>query len=599
MTFSDLPKAIPLGPGAECISCQRQQLRRDGIRGLTVKEIGWFCFRGTHGAREAGKIVKIVPSHLKRYKDVAWLLYKYSRADLFKQSGFDVPDDSGEEGDAGELARDLERLGPTFVKIGQLLSTRSDLLPAPYLDALARLQDKVETLPFEQIEEAVQTELGVRISKAFESFDRKPLGAASLGQVHLATLRGGRRVAVKVQRPGIRQEIVEDLESLADIAEFVDGHTEFGRKYETALIVEQFRGTLMRELDYQKEALHLSEIRKNLGDYKRLRVPEVIDDYSTSKVLTMEYLAGTKITSLSGAVLADLDGEVLADELFRAYLKQILVDGFFHADPHPGNLLLTPGRDIAILDLGMIGRLNQRMRDQMVYLLAGIADGDGLQTAEAAMKIGESRGTHVDRGLFINSIEDIVGSIKTRSLENLQIGAVVLLVMQACAKAGIRIPGEISLLGKTLMNLDRVGMTLAPNFDPNEAIRRHISVFASKRVKESLTSANLVGVLAEAKEFLGQLPSRMNRFADLVADNKFRVKVDSIDEHKLIQGLQKVANRITTGLILAALIIGSSLLARVETSFRIFGYPGFAMIFFSVAVTGSVILMIQILRKDE
>lgn len=543
--------------------------------------------------------MKIDTIHLKRYKDVALLLYRYSRTDLFKGAELDGPGEELGNGDADHLTKDLENLGPTFVKIGQLLSTRSDLLPPAYLDALSRLQDKVEPVPYEHIEEVVQNELGVRISRGFESFEKKPLGAASLGQVHLATLRGGRQVAVKVQRPGIRQQIVEDLESLADIAKFVDAHTDFGRKYETALLVEQFRGTLMRELDYQKESLHLGEIRKNLKEYRRLRVPEVIEDYSTSRVLTMEYLAGTKITALSGAVLADLDGEVLAEELFQAYLKQILIDGFFHADPHPGNLLLTPERDIAILDLGMIGRLNQRMRDQMVHLLAGIADGDGVQTAEAALKIGEEKGQPIDRSLFINAIEEIVGSVKMRSLENLQIGAVVLLVMQACAKSGIRIPSEISLLGKTLMNLDRVGITLAPRFDPNESIRRHISVFASKRMKESLTSANLLGVLTETKEFVEQLPSRMNRIIGLVADNKLSVKVDSIDEHKLIQGLQKVANRITIGLILAAFIVGSSLLARVETSFRIFGYPGLAMIFFLVAAVGSFALMIQILWKDE
>ncbi len=544
--------------------------------------------------------MKIAPTHLKRYKDVALLLYKHSRTNLFADSGMDIPDGEGPgTSQAADLAGDLEKLGPTFVKIGQLLSTRSDLLPPAYLDALSRLQDKVDPVSHEQIEEVVQNELGVRISKAFDSFEKRPLGAASLGQVHLATLRGGKQVAVKVQRPGIRQRIVEDLESLADIAEFVDSHTEFGRKYETALIVEQFRTTLMRELDYQKEALHLGEIRKNLREYRRLKIPQVIDDYSTSKVLTMEFISGTKITALSGAVLADLDGDALAEELFQAYLEQILVNGFFHADPHPGNLLLTPERDIAILDLGMIGRLNQRMRDQMVHLLAGIADGDGVQTAEAAMKIGESRGEAIDRGLFINSIEDIVGSVKMRSLENLQIGAVVLLVMQACAKAGIRIPGEISLLGKTLMNLDRVGITLAPGFDPNESIRRHISLFASKRIKESLTSANLLGVLTETKEFVGQLPSRLNRIIELVADNKLSVKVDSIDEHKLIQGLQKVANRITTGLILAALIVGSSLLARVDTPFQILGYPGLAMIFFTCAIIGSLALIIQIFWKDE
>ncbi|RYD40126.1 MAG: AarF/ABC1/UbiB kinase family protein, partial [Verrucomicrobiaceae bacterium] len=235
-------------------------------------------------------IVKIAPTHLKRYKDVALILYKYSRTNLFSEADLDTPGEEGSENaNADDLARDLENLGPTFVKIGQLLSTRSDLLPPAYLDALSRLQDKVDPVPYEQIEEAVQAELGVRISKAFESFDKTPVGAASLGQVHRATLRGGRQVAVKVQRPGIRQRIVEDLESLADIAEFVDTHTDFGRKYETALLVDQFRTTLLRELDYQKESLHLGEIRKNLDEYRRLRVPAVIEDYSTSRLLTMEY----------------------------------------------------------------------------------------------------------------------------------------------------------------------------------------------------------------------------------------------------------------------------------------------------------------------
>ena len=544
--------------------------------------------------------MKLAPTHLKRYKDVALLFYRYANSDVLKQGGFTEPVvEDATNTEANDLAKDLEKLGPTFVKIGQLLSTRADLLPPSYLDALSRLQDHVEPVPYEDIEKVVQEQLGVRISKAFETFERKPLGAASLGQVHLATLRGGKIVAVKVQRPGVRQQITNDLDSFAEIAEFLDNHTEFGKRYELSRILGSFRSSLMRELDYQKEAIHSGELRRNLKEFTRLHIPAVVDDYTTSQVLTMDYLAGTKITSLSGAVLVDLDGAALAEELFRAYLKQILVDGFFHADPHPGNLLLTPEREIAILDLGMIGRLNQRIRDQLVHLLAGIAEGDGVQTAEAAMKIGEARDMPIDRRLFINAIEDIVGSAKNSSIADLQVGAVVMLVMQACASAGLRIPPEINLLGKTLMNLDRVGAALAPNFDPNESIRRNLNQITTARVKESLTSANVMGMLTEAKDFLGQLPSRMNRIVEMFADNKIRVKVDTIDEHKFIQGLQKVANRITTGLILAAFIIGSSMLARVETSFRIFGYPGLAMLLFSVAIVGSVLLMIQIYAKDE
>ncbi|WP_035613580.1 AarF/UbiB family protein [Haloferula sp. BvORR071] len=573
--------------------------------------------------------MKLAPKHLRRYKDVALLFLKHGRGNpLIESAGFKEvatepedklatkqekaeesetlngqakPEDGKEAAktDEASLADDLERLGPAFVKIGQLLSTRGDLLPPSYLEALSRLQDDVEPVPVEEIEKVLQEDLGVRLSKAFDTFERKPLAAASLGQVHLATLRGGRPVAIKVQRPGIRQQIADDLDSLESIAEFLDAHTDFGRKYETLRIVAQFRVSILRELDYHTEAANLMELRENLKGFDRLVIPAVVPDYSSARVLTMDYIPGTKITSLSGAVRTDLDGDALASQLFQAYLKQILVDGFFHADPHPGNLLLTHDRKIAILDLGMTGRVNQRMRDQLVHLLAGISEGNGVQAAEAAMGIAEMKDEEVDRGSFINAVEEIVGMAKSRSLGQIDMGTVVLQVTRACAECGLRIPPEMSMIGKALMNLDRVGKSLSPHFDPQGAIREHLGEVSRARVKETLTSANLMGLLTETKQFLGQLPLRANRIMDLLADNKLKVRVDSIDEKALIVGLQKVANRITMGLILAALIVGSSMLARVDTSFRIWGYPGLAMIFFFMAAAGAVMLMGQILWKDR
>lgn len=545
--------------------------------------------------------MKISPSHLRRYKDVARLFMKYGNADLIQQGGFGGGDTVTEEArdDAKGLAADLEKLGPTFVKIGQLLSTRSDLLPPVYLDALGRLQDKVEPAPADEIEAAIHEQLGVRLSKAFESFDRQPVGAASLGQVHRAVLRGGREVAVKVQRPGIRKEILADLDSLQEVADFLDEHTEFGRKYRTGRILGEFRDTLLRELDYQKEARHLAELKRNLAGFKNLRIPDVVDAYSSSTVLTMEYLSGTKVTDLAGPVLLEIDGAALAEEVFQAYLKQILVDGFFHADPHPGNLLLTPDRKIAILDLGMVGRLNERVRDQLMHLLTGISQGDGIQVAEAALRLGESEDLTIDRRKFTHAIETILGESKDSKLADLQIGGVVLLIMQACAASGIRIPAEISLLGKTLMNLDRLGIALSPQFDPRAAIRRNLESFSSARLKDSFSLAGLMGSLTETKDFLVKLPRRINEIFELVAANKLRVKVDSIDEHRLMLGFQKIANRITIGLLLSAFIVGSSMLARVDTPFRIFGYPGLAMVFFFIAAVGALLLMVQILFKDE
>jgi len=556
-----------------------------------------------HGMHFANLLVmKLAPAQLRRWKDIARLFLKYGRGDLIVTSAFADESDTAVEG-AGEtaegLADDLEKLGPTFVKIGQLLSTRGDLLPQPVLNALGRLQDDVAAVPTEEVEKLVQEELGVRLSKAFETFEKKPLAAASLGQVHLATLREGQQVAVKVQRPGIRKEVMEDIESLEGIASFLDSHTDFGRKYETHRIVDQFRTSILRELDYQREASNLLELRANLAEFDRLRVPAVIDDYSSGRVLTMEYIPGTKITSLSGAVLTDLDGDALAEQLFKAYLKQILVDGFFHADPHPGNLLLTHDRCIAILDLGMTGRIQQRMRDQLLHLLAGIGEGNGIQVADAALGIAEAKEDGLDRESFIAEVEEIVGVAKSRALVQIDIGTLVLQVTRTCAEAGLRIPAEMSLIGKALLNLDRVGRALSPNFDPHEAIRRHLGEIGRARVKETLTSANLLGLLTETKQFLGQLPLRMNRILDMLADNKLKVRVDSIDEKALILGLQKVANRITLGLILAALIVGSSMLARVETSFRIWGYPALAMFFFLAAAIGASVLLVQILLKDR
>jgi predicted unusual protein kinase regulating ubiquinone biosynthesis (AarF/ABC1/UbiB family) len=537
--------------------------------------------------------MKIAPTHLRRYKDVAVLFAKYANKNVVQQAGFTLEEsDPGTAvaEDATGLADDLEKLGPTFVKIGQLLSTRGDLLPPVYLEALSRLQDDVSPVPYDEIEKALQDELGVRISKGFESFEREPLAAASLGQVHQAVLRGGRPVAVKVQRPGIRQTVVDDIDSLAAIAEFLDGHTEFGKTYQTKEIVEQFRRSVLRELDYQMEANQLGELRHNLAEFDRLKVPAVIEDYTTSKILTMDYFPGTKITALSGVVLTDLDGDVLAEELFRAYLKQILVDGFFHADPHPGNLLLTHDRNIAILDLGMVGRVPERTRDQLLHLLAGIGDGNGAQVAEAAMSIAAPREGAIDRVGFVSAVEKLVGVSKAQSLAKIEVGTVVLQVTKVCADAGLR---------KTLLNLDRVGAALSPGFDPPEAIRRHLADISKSRVKDTFALSNLMGLLTEAKQFVGQFPSRMNRLLDLLADNKLRVKVDSIDEKALIVGLQKVANRITLGLILAALIVGSSMLARIPTHFQIFGYPGLAMVFFLLAALGSLVLFIQIVFKDR
>ncbi len=540
--------------------------------------------------------------HLKRYRDIAWLLMKYGRSDLVQKAGLEgVLDESVEKVDiaeANELAADLEKLGPTFIKLAQLLSTRADLLPLPYLEALSRLQDNVEPFSFGDVERIVESELGVRISKAFTEFASIPMAAASLGQVHFARMRDGRPVVVKVQRPDVRETIVSDLEALQSVAEFLDNHTEAGRRYEFEPMLVELRKTLLRELDYRQEARNLVTIADNLRDFERIAVPRPVEDFTTSRVLTMEYIYGKKITSLSPLARIDIDGYALAEHLFHAYLQQILVDGFFHADPHPGNVFLTDYGSVALIDLGMVARITPNFQEQLLQLLLAISEGHGDEAAEITIKMGEPK-PDFDAQMFTREIGDLVAQHKSANLKEINTGRVTLEITRISGERGFRPPPEFTMIAKALLNLDQVVHTLAPDFNPNASIRRHATDIVRQRMLKSFSPGNIFTSALEVKQLLERLPSRVNKFLDAVANNELELKVDAIDEKTLMEGFQKIANRITLGLVLAALIVGAALMMRVETSFKLFGYPGLAIIFFLVAAFGAILLAYNILFKDE
>lgn len=549
--------------------------------------------------------ISLKPEHIKRYRDMARLFIKYGHSDIVVESGLDqaLVEEDRKEGKpvdpkAEELATDLEKMGPIFVKLGQVLSSRPDLLPASYVQALTRLQDKIEPFDFTEVERIVQEELGVRLSKAFGTFNREPEAAASLGQVHRATLRDGREVVVKVQRPGIRAQIAEDMEAMHEIAEFVQNHTEMGARYKPMELLDEFKRNLIRELDYRQEGKNLEQIAQNLREFTDIVVPRPVDDYTTSRVLTMDFIHGRKITDLSPLVHLSIDGSRLAESLFRAYLNQILVDGFFHADPHPGNVFITDDGRIALIDLGMIGRVSPSMQEQLLKFLLAISDGRSDDAADISIRIGEQR-EHFNEYEFRRRVSDIVASQQNATVQDIQIGRSMLEFTQIAGDCGIRMPTELTMLSKTLLNLDELGRTLDPKFNPNDSIRRNSSDITNRRLAKSVSPANMFSGLMEAQEFAREMPRRVNRILDSLATNQLRFHVDAIDEGTLIEGFQKVANRITTGLILAALIIGASMLMDVESSFRIFGYPGLAILCFLAAAGGGFWLVIGIMVNDR
>jgi len=506
---------------------------------------------------------------------------------------------TGNESDqAKRLATDLETLGPTFVKLGQLLSTRADLLPPSYLEALSRLQDDVDPVPLADVQKTIEDDLNVRLSKAFLTFDEEPLASASLGQVHRATLRDGRPVAVKVQRPGILEQVLADLTVLDEIAAFVDHHTNVGKRYEFAPMMLEFRKALMDELDYEIEANHLRTLKRNLVEFERLFVPAPIDSYVSTRVLTMEYVSGTKITALNPVALIDIDAEGLADELIQGYLHQILIDGFFHADPHPGNVFITEHGRLALLDLGMVGHLSPTLQDKLLKLVLAISEGRGEDAADAAIALGEKR-EEFDEETFKRDVVSTVGHYFDVSLQDFQVGRIVLEVNQSAGAHGIKSPVELTMLGKTLLTLDNIARSLAPALDVNASIRKNASKLMQRRLLKSLSPGTVFTTVLEAKEFAEQLPRRINRVLESLASSQLKLKVEVIDEGAVIDGLQKVANRITMGLVVAALIVSAAMMMRIESRFTLLGYPGFPTVLMLVAGSLAAWLVFNILAHDR
>jgi predicted unusual protein kinase regulating ubiquinone biosynthesis (AarF/ABC1/UbiB family) len=538
-------------------------------------------------------------AHLSRYRDFARFFAKYRRADFVTQAAADR--DPGEvTADAAEaraFAHDLEKLGPTFIKLGQLLSTRADLLPPAYLEALARLQDNVGPFPYPELEHIVQEELGVRLSKAFDAFDPEPMAAASLGQVHRAVLRGGREVAVKVQRPNVRERVIKDLDALDEVAAMMERFSPTTRALDAKGILEEFRRTLLCELDYREEARNLVTLAHQLRDFDRIVVPLPIDDYTTARVLTMDYISGTKITSVSPLEWTEVDGVALGEELFRAYLQQVLVDGVFHADPHPGNVLLTPDHRLALIDLGMVGRLSGPMQDRLFRLLLAIADARGDEAASVVIALGETE-EDFDEMRMRRLIIEMVGRYQHVAAKELNVGRVMLEMARAGTTHGVRMPPELALLGKALLNLDLIGRKLDPDFDVNASMRRNATQLMQRRFVKTLTPASMFSTAIEMRDFAERLPGRLNRILDALSANDLRLKIEVIDHGSIIDGLQKVANRIALGVVLAALIVGAAMLMRVETRFTILGYPGLAMLLFLAAAAGGFWMAWTILAGD-
>jgi ubiquinone biosynthesis protein len=567
------------------------------------------------------------PKHLPRLVATIRLFTNYGLRDfagrqgLLGLEGASLGDEGTVEGDLATKARAfrerLVELGPAYIKLGQVLSTRPDLLPKPYIDELEHLQDEVPPMPFEQVEWTIEEELRARISKLFASFDPKPLGSASLGQVHAAELRDGRSVVVKVQRPNLREQLAEDIDFFRELATFLTEHTSAGSRVDLIGVVQQVERALVDELDYRTEARNAAAFRKSLATFPHILIPRVIDAYTTHKVLTTERIRGVKIDDIPPISRIEYDFSALAEEFSHAYLQQITDSGHFHADPHPGNVFVVlPGREnprtpaeavaddrrqevrpgatpltqseneakalaapaaprddpkLALIDFGMTAHLTGTMRDRVVRLLLAMGENNGDAVAEALIEIGEVP-AEFERAPFVRDVAALIAKHANQTVEETPAGVMLYEVITIAYRSGLKLPGELTLLAKALFNLDAVARALDPSFNPSQSIREYTAEIANKRAQRDLSPRRLFQMAAETSDLVRALPHRLDMITQKLVADDFAVRVDTPQLGSLLLGLEKVANRIFTGLVLGGVLVASGLLMAYQRSLGMIGF---------------------------
>jgi ubiquinone biosynthesis protein len=578
----------------------------------------------------------LAPRNVTRLAATVGLFRKYGLGDFADRTGLRAlaDEDIGETNGASpekaiQFRKRLVELGPAYIKLGQVLSTRPDLIPESYVAELEKLQDDVPPISLQEVEQVIEEEFKARISKLFETFDPEPLGTASLGQVHAATLRGGRDVVVKVQRPNIRKQLADDLEFFRELAGFMTNHTQAGERIDMLGIITQLERALLDELDYRIEARNAASFRRMLAEFPHLLVPKVIEGFTSERVLTTERIRGLTLDELGPLVRIEHDFEPLAEELTRAYLKTIIIDGHFHADPHPGNFFVvlqdeenppTPAEakakerrgksrsantaiqrmeteaqktapvgavtdvKLSLIDFGMTARLSSKMREQFVGLLTALADNRGDAAAETLIEMGNPLGDF-DRTAYTRETAQLIARNYDLSIGEVQAGKVLYELINISYSRGLRLPAELTLLAKALFNLDGVTRALDPLFNPMEAIREYANQLTAQRAKKDFSPRRLLQMASQGSEFLSMLPHRLDTITQRLATGDFETRVEVPQMQSLLGGLQKVANRIFSGLVIAALIVASAMLIDVRRTLGTIGFVIAAVIGVYMLVT--------------
>jgi predicted unusual protein kinase regulating ubiquinone biosynthesis (AarF/ABC1/UbiB family) len=549
--------------------------------------------------------------HIGAYRDLLLLFTRYGRKDF--RLSVNAEDFLAAEVDPGEIEPDvkaradafasaLKKMGPTYVKFGQLLSTRPDVVPQEYIIALEQLQDDLEPFSYGDVERIVEQELNVRISKAFQSFEATPLAAASLGQVHRAVLRDGRDVVVKVQRPDVSEQVHRDLDVFTDIAGELEKHTDIGRKMNLVAAIDQAKLVMFSELNYLQEARNAETLRRNLAQFPQIYIPEVVDDYTSPRVLTTELVRGKKVSKLTPLSLVEGNYAELAGVLTQAYLKQICVDGVWHSDPHPGNVFVREDDEgnpqLVLLDFGMVSRISQEFQDEVIKLLLAISSNRGGEVADACIRMCEAQ-ERFEQVKFTREISTLVAAVHDASARDINTGQLIFTVIGIANNNELKAPAELTMLAKTLLHLDAITKILDEDYDPQRVIRDYAEQLMTQKLAQKFNPRNFYPALLDLNQLALDLPHRTREIVDQTAAGRLTFGIKLAQAEEFLAGIHKVANRITVGVVIAALLLSASLMMRVPTRFTIFGYPGLAVLGYLLASAAAFYLIVSTIIQDR
>jgi ubiquinone biosynthesis protein len=505
------------------------------------------------------------PRHLRRYRQIVEVLVRHGFSDALSQLGLGrrlgLPlrllrrdRASAEITRAQRIRTAVEELGPTFIKFGQIISTRPDLLPPDFITELSRLQDNVPPEPWDPIKACIEEELGQPIEQIFATFDPQPIAAASLGQVHAATLTDGQEVIVKVQRPDIERIIDVDLDILYDLARLAQNRTPLGQTYDLVEIAEDFAFTLRGELDYRREGHNADRFRENFRGERYLYVPKVYWDYTTRRVLVLERIYGIKIDDVEALDEAGHDRYRIAMHSARMITKEILEDGFFHADPHPGNFVVMPGEIIGLMDFGMVGHLAPADREDLARLYIVAMQQDVPGAADQLMRMGVAD-HQVDRVAFERDLRRMMHKYYGLALGEFQISEMLEEFMTVAFRHRLRFPSNLWLVGKTMGMIEGLGMVLAPDFDLFAAAQQYVRRYRLRMWLPSEWGPSMVRSASDMADLMLRLPQQTTRLLEQMERGNLEAQVRMPDFLQATDRLDRIANRLALSMLTAAFTI--------------------------------------------